>query len=370
MGSRDRSDEFYLGLVQGLNTLLEAARRSSARAVNSVMTATYWEIGRRIVEFEQGGEARAAYGVELLERLASDLSNRFGRGFSRRNLQQMRVFYLAFPSAAIWQTPSAKSESSFPLPWSHYGLLLAKTRSKEALAFYHAEALRGGWTVRQLQRQLNSQFYERTALSKNKPAMLTKGGAPRAEDAVSADEEVKDPMLLEFLGLKDEYSESDLEEALVRHLESFLMELGGDFAFVGRQRRLRIGNAWFPIDLLFFHRRLRCLVVIELKIGEFTPADAGQMNVYLNYAREHWIQPGENPPVGLILTLKKDEALAHYALEGLKNTVLAREYRLVLPDEKRLVQELEATRKRWERTRSPTTPVQQPPLFPLVVEEE
>jgi len=235
MASRERSDDpVYLGLVHDLSGMLEAARRSSARAVKSVMTATYWEIGRRIVEFEQGGEARAAYGVELLERLASDLSDQFGRGFSRRNLQQMRIFYLAFPSATVRQTPSAESGSSFPLPWSHYGLLLAKARSREALTFYHAEALRGGWSVRRLQRQLNSRFYERTALSKNKAAMLTKGGAPRAEDAVSADEEVKDPMVLEFLGLKDEYSESDLEEALVRHLESFLMELGGDFAFVDR----------------------------------------------------------------------------------------------------------------------------------------
>jgi predicted nuclease of restriction endonuclease-like (RecB) superfamily len=247
--------------------------------------------------------------------------------------------------------------------------LLAKTRSKEALAFYHAEALRGGWSVRQLGRQIATQFYERTALSKNKAAMLTRGGAPQAEDAVSADEEVKDPLVLEFLGLKDEYSEFDLEEALVRHLESFLMELGGDFAFVGRQRRLRIGDEWYRIDLLFVHRRLRCLVVIDLKIGEFTPADAGHMNVYLNYAREHWMQPGENPPVGLILTLQKDEALAHYALDGLKNTVLAREYRLALPDERRLAQELEATRERWERTRSPTSPVEHSPLHPPVVKE-
>ena len=189
--------------------------------------------------------------------------------------------------------------------------------------------------MRQLSRQISTQFYERTALSKNKTAILAKGATPRPEDAVSANEEVRDPLVLEFLGLKDEYSESDLEEALVRHLESFLMELGGDFAFVGRQRRLRIGNAWYRIDLLFFHRRLRSLVIVDLKIGEFTPADVGQMNVYLNYAREQWTREGENPPVGLILALEKDEALARYALDGLENKVLAREYRLVLPDEAR-----------------------------------
>ena len=352
MASRQEpAERDYLGLVQDLSGLLEAARRSSARAVNAIMTATYWEVGRRIVEFEQGGDKRARYGTELLRRLAADLSDRFGRGFSRRNLQQMRIFYLAFPSSEIWQTLSAKSSPgfpSFPLPWSHYVLLLSRSKSPEALAFYHAEALRGGWSVRQLDRQIATQFYERTALSANKAAMLTRGAVPRADDAVTADEQVKDPLVLEFLGLKDEYSESDLEEALVRHLESFLMELGGEFAFVGRQRRLRIGNEWYRVDLLFFHRRLRCLVVIELKVGKFTPADVGQMNVYLNYARAHWAQPGENPPVGLILSAEENEYLARYALDGLASEVVAREYRLVLPDEKRLAREIEETRKRWE----------------------
>jgi hypothetical protein len=163
---------------------------------------------------------------------------------------------------------------------------------------------------------------------------------------VSPDEEIRDPYILEFLGLKDEYSESDLEEALIRHLEHFLLELGGDFAFIGRQKRLRIGNEWYRVDLLFFHRRLRCLIVIDLKVGKFTHADAGQMHLYLNYAREHWSQPEENPPVGLILCAQKDEALAKYALEGLPNKVLAREYKLALPDEKTLARELEMTQKR------------------------
>lgn len=374
MASREKSPEnVYLGLVQTLSGLLDQARRSSARAVNAVMTATYWEIGRRIVEFEQGGEARAEYGKELLERLADDLTPRFGRGFSPRNLLYMRKFYGVFSTGSIPQTLSAEFESvspqleipqtvsaqsglpkpgSFPLPWSHYVLLLSRSRSPEALAFYHAEALRGGWSVRQLDRQIATQFYERTALSRDKAAMLTRGAEPRADDAVPADEELRDPLVLEFLGLKDEYSESDLEEALVRHLESFLMELGGDFAFVGRQRRLRIGDEWYRIDLLLFHRRLRCLVVIDLKVARFTPADVGQLNVYVNYAREHWMQPGENPPIGLILSAGKNEALARYALDGLVNEVLAREYRLVLPDEKRLEIEIEATRKRWERNRS------------------
>ncbi len=366
----------YGGLIGGIAELLEAARHSAARSVNALMTATYWEIGRRIVEFEQGGEKRAEYGQALLARLADDLTARFGRGFSRQNLQRFRQFYLSQPaekicstvssklaggirptSSSISQTPSGKSSSFvfsdltrvFPLPWSHYVILITRTRSPEAFEFYHAEALRGGWSVRQLDRQIASQFYERTALSRNKNAMLRKGAVARAGDSISADEEVRDPLVLEFLGLKDEYSESDLEEALLRHLEIFLLELGGDFAFIGRQRRLRIGGEWYRVDLLFFHRKLRCLVVIDLKVGKFTHADAGQMHLYLNYAREHWTQPDENPPVGLILCAEKDDAIAKYALEGLPNKVLAREYKLALPNEKLLAAEIEKTRERLEK---------------------
>ncbi len=151
--------------------------------------------------------------------------------------------------------------------------------------------------------------------------------------------------MLEFLGLKDEYSESQLEEALVQHLESFLLELGGDFAFVGRQRRLRIGGEWYRVDLLFFHRRLRCLVIIDLKLGKFTHADAGQMHLYLNYAREHWTRPDENPPVGLILCAQKDSSLARYALENLPNKVLAAEYKVALPAEKMLAAEIDRPRR-------------------------
>ena len=175
--------------------------------------------------------------------------------------------------------------------------------------------------------------------------MLTRGRRARTEDAVLPEEEIKDPYILEFLDLKDEYSESDLEEALIQRLETFLLELGEDFCFMGRQRRLRIGDEWYRVDLLFFHRRLRCLVVIDLKIGRFTHADAGQMHLYLNYAREHWSHEEENPPVGLILCAQKDEAIARYALEGLPNMVMAAEYRTTLPDEELLASEIDRTRE-------------------------
>ncbi len=300
--------------------LLESGRKAAAWSVNSIMTATYWLIGRRIVEFNQRGEGKAPYGSQLIAQLSVDLKNRYGQGFGRMNLYAMRQFYLEWRDRKIFRTLSGKFDFAdlsqlFPLPWSHYVSLLP-LKNSAARAFYEREAVRGGWTVRQLDRQIESQFYERTALSKDKVTMLVKGSKARAGDAVSAEEEIKDPFVLEFLGLKDEYSESDLEERLISKLQQFLMELGSDFAFVGRQRRLRIGSAWYRVDLLFFHRRLRCVVVIDLKLGKFTHADAGQMHMYLNYAREHWTNPDENPPVGLILCAQKDAAVAHYALDG------------------------------------------------------
>jgi len=375
--SKPLSEE-YGGLIGGIAELLEAARRTAARSVNALMTATYWEIGRRIVKFEQQGQERAGYGEQILSKLSQDLTARFGRGFGVDNLELFRAFHLTYPIDVPGERLGAKSESpirklgigktlqpiselpsrkftldqiatNFPLSWTHYVHLIRRSRSPEARRFYHAEALRGGWSVRQLDRQIASQFYERTAVSRNKDVMLRKGAVASAEDSISADDEVRDPLVLEFLGLKDEYSETDLEEALLRHLENFLLELGGDFAFIGRQRRLRIGGEWYRVDLLFFHRKLRCLVVIDLKVGKFTHADAGQMHLYLNYAREHWGQADESPPVGLILCAEKDDAIAKYALQGLPNKVLAREYKLALPDEKRLADEIEKTRDLLER---------------------
>ena len=381
MAEPDELGAPYLAIFGDVSKIIDAARESAVRSVNAAITAAYWLIGHRIVEFEQSGGERAEYGAALVERLAEDLTGRFGRGFSRQNIQNMRLFYLSYPPGQIRQTPSGKlpfpprqrirqtpsgiSEAAslevgfddlvaaFPLPWSAYVRLLS-VRSKNARDFYEAEGLRGGWSVRQLDRQINSQFYERTALSKNKAAMLTREGKPLPEDLVRPEEEIKDPFVLEFLDLKDEYSESDLEEALVGHMETFLMELGGDFCFMGRQKRLRIGDRWYRVDLLFFHRGLRCLVVIDLKIGAFTHADAGQMHFYLNYARAHWVREGENPPVGLILCSEKDEALARYALDGLPNTVMAREYRIALPDEELLVAELDRTRQAIELRASVT----------------
>jgi predicted nuclease of restriction endonuclease-like (RecB) superfamily len=183
---------------------------------------------------------------------------------------------------------------------------LLSVRNSEARTFYETEALRSGWSIRQLDRQIGTQFYERMALSQNKAAMLEKTANTEPGDLVTPEEAIKDPFVLEFLDLKDEYSESDLEQALIHRLTDFLLELGDDFAFLGRQRRLRIDDTWFRIDLIFFHRRLRALVIVDLKVGRFSYADAGQMHLYLNYASEHWMKPGENPPVGLILCAERE----------------------------------------------------------------
>ncbi|HEX4120011.1 MAG TPA: PDDEXK nuclease domain-containing protein [Verrucomicrobiae bacterium] len=392
----------YENVLSGVVELLDTARRASARVVNSLMTATYWEIGKRIVEHEQAGEERAAYGEEMMERMTIELTKRFGRGFGISQLRFMRQFFLTYPNPPIGSASKGKlaivksSEKAspihqsligespalpihqspiggfagrssgqsahtlqrldeiaraFPLPWTHYVRLL-RVRNAMAREFYVREALAGGWSVRQLERQVNSQFYERTALSKNKTTMLSKGEKSRPEDAVSADEEIRNPLLLEFLGLKDEYSENELEDALIQHLETFLLELGHEFAFIGRQKRLRVGHEWFRVDLVFFHRRLRCLLIIDLKIGGLVHADIGQMHLYCNFAREHWMQPGENPPVGLILCTEKNDSLAHYAMEGLHNKMLVREYLTTLPKESALAAEVARTRELLERRRN------------------
>lgn len=369
----EHKNRSYASVLTGMVELLRSARYATARTINSFMAATYWEIGRRIVEFEQAGARRAEYGSGILARLALDLTARFGRGFGVDNLELMRRFFLAYPSdmlrrrlAGISETLSRKStrrlnsemlsrnlgaaeiSAAFPLPWSHYSLLIRRSRSAEARAFYEEAALRGGWSVRTLDRQMSTLYFERTTLSRDKAKMLSKHAKPHPGELLSPIEAVRDPLILEFLDLKDDYSESDLEEALVRHLQKFLLELGDDWAFVDRQRRLRLDSQWYRVDLLFYHRVLRCLVVIDLKLGKFTHADAGQMHLYLNYARENWTRKGENPPVGLILCSTTESDVVRYALDGLPNRIMAAEARLKLPDEKRLLRELRQSRQEWE----------------------
>lgn len=358
----------YGELLAGISELLDQARRGVARTVNSILTATYWEVGRRIVEHEQGGKSRAEYGEELLKRLGEDLTKHFGRGFSRQGLQRMRVFFLGWQ---ICSTPLSKLQArvklhegeekgtgtvlveatlptlpleAFPLAWSHY-IRLMSVPNFSARAFYEEEAIRGGWSVRQLDRQIATQFFERLSASKQKEAMLARSHKAKPGESLTAEEVVRDPYILEFLDLKDEYAESDLEEAIIRNLEAFLLELGAGFTFVARQKRIRIGTEWYRMDLLLYHRRLRCLCVIDLKLGRFTHADAGQMNLYLNYTKEHLTEAEENPPVGIILCSEKDDTVVEYAMGGINARVFASQYLTSLPSPDDLRAVIEKTRR-------------------------
>jgi len=353
----------YSSLITDLSSLIEQGRKAAVRYINTALVATYWLIGRRIVEYEQKGKERAEYGEELLQRLSKDLNRKFGRGFSSDNLEAMRRFYFSYP-IKISETVSRKLEGQksatlsrnseitlaihplterFTLSWSHYRLLFHLDESFKR-EFYEAECIRGNWSVRQLDRQIQSMLYERTALSKRKIAVIAK--AHRKPITLKPEDEIKDPYMLEFLGLKDEYSESQLEEALIRHLEHFLLELGIGFTFIARQKRITLEGIHYRLDLLLFHRILRCLVAIDLKIGEFTHADAGQMNLYLNYLKDKEKLSEENDPVGIILCTDKKRTVVEYALGGMNNRIFASKYRLQLPDPEVLKDEIEHEKQR------------------------
>ena len=336
----------YSNLITDLASLIEQGRKAIVRYVNTALVATYWLIGRRIVEYEQKGQARAEYGSALLQKISSDLGQQFGKGFSADNLEVMRKLYLTYP-VEISETLSRKSEISsifqvlinkFTLTWSHYRLLLRLDESFQR-EFYEAESTRGNWSVRQLDRQIQSMLYEQTALSKRKQAVIAK--AHEKPIILKPEDEIKDPYILEFLGLKDEYSESQLEKALIKHLENFLLELGIGFTFVARQKRITLEGRHFRLDLLLYHRILKCLVAIDLKVGEFNVGDAGQMNLYLNYLKDKEKLPGENDPVGLILCTGKKETVVEYALGGMSNKIFASKYKLILPDPEILKTEIE-----------------------------
>jgi predicted nuclease of restriction endonuclease-like (RecB) superfamily len=331
------AESAYGHLVEDIGKILENARRQAARSINSTLTSAYWSIGRRIVLFEQSGKVKATYGEGLIERLSRDLAQRFGRGFDCHNVRMMRKFYIQGKWATVSPESGGPVPPSYPLAWSHYRLLMA-LQDDANREFYERECIQGGWSVRQLKRQMQSMLFERMAMSRNKRAVL--GRARNERMASSAEDEIKDPYILDFLDIKDDYSESELEDALIRHLEDFLLELGIGFAFVARQRTLIIGDERFKVDLVLYHMGLHCLVLIDLKTGKFSHADAGQMNFYLNYFKDKDANPGDNPPVGIILCADKNDTVVKYALGGMQNRIFASRYRLSLPPEAVLRDEL------------------------------
>lgn len=321
----------YTALKEGIGSLLEAGRQQAAQQVNTILVHTYWQIGRYIVEFEQNGEDRAAYGENLLDTLAKDLTTEYGKGFSRSNLTYMRKLYIAFP---ISETLSHK------LTWSHYFEIL-KTDDDIERQFYIKQSEQENWSVRELKRQMKSMLFHRLALSKSKEEVLAL--ANQGVHIQQSKDIIKDPYVFEFLGIpqQEKYLEGDLEQKLVANLEKFLLELGKGFAFIGRQYKISISGRHFFVDLVFYHRILKCFVLIDLKRGEVEHQDIGQMNLYLNYFRKEENQPDDNPPIGLVLGAYKDHILMEYATEYITNQLFVSKYLLYLPNKEELKNELE-----------------------------
>ena len=379
----------YESVVHEIAELDTAVRAEAARAVNYLLTVRNWFIGACIVEFEQNGEDRAAYGERLLPRLAGDLRRQGRKGLSETNLKMYRQLALSYPTLGIRQTLSdfflsdGRKRTSAPgknppglasrfaalearqatnpaldwqdgrfydqllHQWSQF-ILLIRLDDPVKRAFYELECLKSRWSVRELERQIDSMLYERVGLSKDKEAVLALAKKGQLTETPAA--LIREPYVLEFLGLpeKAKYTESDLEEALVSHLQEFLFELGREFCFVARQMRITVGRRHNFLDLLFFHRRLKCLVAFDLKLGEFRHEHAGQMNFYLNYLKENVALDDENPPVGIILCADRDAGEVHYATAGLDQQLFVSRYLVALPTEEQLREWLKREREQLE----------------------
>jgi len=321
----------YQNLIHQIGELFQSGRQRAIQSVNTVLVQTYWEIGHYIVEFEQQGNERAEYGTQLFERLSKDLTLQYGKGFSRCNLLYMRKLYLSFP---ISETVSHL------LTWSHYFEIL-KSDSDLEISFYSKQCEIEKWSVRELKRQMRSSLFERIALSKDKQGVLEL--AKNGHSIEKPEDILKDPFVLEFLKIPEQYQylESDLEENIISNLQQFIMEMGKGFAFIGRQYRMSIGGKHFRLDLLFYHRILKCFVLIDLKRGEIDHQDIGQMNLYLNYFKKEEATEGDNEPVGIILGAHKNQILVEYATDSISNKILLSKYQLYLPNKEQLQEQLE-----------------------------
>jgi predicted nuclease of restriction endonuclease-like (RecB) superfamily len=374
----------YNALLEAIGQAHQQAQAGAAGAVNRHLILRNWIIGAYLVEFEQNGKDRAQYGAGLLKKLSADLRMRDVNGCSVQMLERMRLFYALYPQIAseissppvriLGNTLTAsgsensssvmrKSEKAIkkaprPLPirmllrlsWTHFIEILALDDPWKR-AFYENECLKGNWSVRQLQRQMGSLLYERTGLSTDKQAVI-QAGREQAHDAPQAIADlIRDPYVLEFAGLAElpKYRESTLEAALLNHLQSFLLELGGGFCFEARQKRVTVGNEHDYLDLVFYHRVLRCHLLIDLKVRAFQHGDAGQMNFYLNFWKDRMMGEGDNPPVGLLLCTDKDQTKVEYAAGGLDRQLFVSRYLVALPKPEQLQELVENDRAQWEQ---------------------
>lgn len=323
----------YLDLLRQISDTYTEGRVQAVQAVNSHITQTYWQVGRQIVEFEQGGKARAEYGKALISKLASDLSLRHGKGFSRSNLTRFRQFYLAWPIGATL---------SHQLGWSVIVELL-KIDDPLERSFYEQQTLRERWSVRELVRQKESALFLRLAASKDKAGILQL--AAQGQLIEQPADLLREPYVFEFLKIPEPYlvAETQLETLLCNHLQQFLLELGKGFTFVGRQHRVTLNNTHYKVDLVFYHRILRCFVLIDLKVTDVQHHDIGQMNMYLGYFAAEENTEGDNPPIGIILSRNKDELLVEYATYQMNSQLFVQKYQLYLPEREELRRELELT---------------------------
>lgn len=327
-------------MIEQIKQVMGQARANVAKAVNNELITAYWNIGRIIVEHEQENNERAAYGKQTLKELSKVLTEELGKGFSVSNLQFMRRFYQTYQ---IQQTLSVK------LSWSHYcELLLISEDDKRS--FYEKECVNAGWSVRELKRQMETSLYERLLLSsgtENKERVLEL--ALNGNEITKPSDIIKDPYVFEFLGIPEDKPvlESDLEKALVEHIEKFLLELGKGFMFVGTQQRITLGNEHYYVDMVFYNKILHSYVLIELKTKKLMPAAVGQLNMYLNYYAEEVNEESDNPPIGIILCTDRDFLGAEYALGGLNNNIFASKYTYVIPNKDELIAQVEAVLEKW-----------------------
>jgi len=321
-------------IFEQIKSLVINSRSKVYQTVNIEMLNLYWSIGETIMEIQQGDE-RASYGDAVLEKLSKKLTDEFGKGFSKRNLERMRKFYIMFP---ITTTVSSQ------LSWSHY-LELIKIEEELKRKFYMQESINSNWSVRELQRQRDSLFYERLIAAKNKDKILEL--AEKGQIIKTGKDLVKDPFVLEFLDIKENtgYLESDLEKNILEHLKEFLLELGGGFMFVGSQVRITLEEDHFRPDLIFYNRLAKCFVIIDLKIGKLTHGDLGQIQMYVNYYDREIKNSDENPTVGILLCTNKNQTVVKYALPENNETIFASEYKLHLPTEQELIEAIEEEKK-------------------------
>lgn len=317
--------------------LLQAAQQTTVRAVNQTMVCTYFEIGKMIVDDEQKGKARAEYGMHILKDLSKKLTAEFGKGFSVQNLENMRKFFLLYASSGKSQSPiRISATNNGQLSWTHF-LVLIRIENSEERRFYELETTKNNWSVRELKRQYDSALYERLALSRDKQGV--KKLAEKGHLVEKPSDAIKDPYVLEFLGLPEHhrYSESDLEQVIIDKLEHFLLELGKGFTFVGRQIRFTFDEKHFRVDLVFYNRLLKCFVLIDLKIGELTHQDLGQIQMYVNYYDRYVKLPEENKTIGIVLCKDKSKTLVEITLPQDNDRIFASQYKTILPNKKSFI---------------------------------